>query len=385
MIMKLNFAENIRKLRRENGLTQEQLAEKVGVSFQTVSRWETGVVYPDIELLPALAELFETRVDELIGCTKNDKDKILEKRWEEYEKLTDAEEQYAYLKEMKRDFPKEYDIPLSMLKIMFYDKIHQDELCAVFEDFSALCTDKFYIDEAQNMYISLEEESAAMRFIQNSSISESDASKYLQNRYRYRKERKKQDLYRQFNLIESIQTICHNQIRKCNPISAENALWGNIKSLELINLICEKSGEELITGGKDNLDLWWPERVYFGFGIGAARAATGDKEGAYEAIEASIGIIEKIAALPEGAELTFGSPTLGRITGKLKKSNINGYICQGFLFYDGEEKLDGKFVTDCLEMKVHILAERKGWEWFDSIRDEERYKALTERLKKAVK
>ena len=81
--MKLNFAENIRKLRRENGFTQEQLAEKVGVSFQTVSRWETGVVYPDIELLPALAELFETRVDELIGCTKNDKDKMIAKRWEE--------------------------------------------------------------------------------------------------------------------------------------------------------------------------------------------------------------------------------------------------------------------------------------------------------------
>ena len=79
--MKLNFAENIRKLRRENGFTQEQLAEKVGVSFQTVSRWETGVVYPDIETLPILAEIFETRVDELIGCTKNDKDKILEKRW----------------------------------------------------------------------------------------------------------------------------------------------------------------------------------------------------------------------------------------------------------------------------------------------------------------
>ena len=39
--MKLNFAENIRKLRRENGLTQEQLAEKVGVSFQTVSRWRS--------------------------------------------------------------------------------------------------------------------------------------------------------------------------------------------------------------------------------------------------------------------------------------------------------------------------------------------------------
>ena len=59
--MKLNFAENLRKLRRERGFTQEALAEKLGVSFQTVSRWETNVVYPDIKLLPVIAELFEIR------------------------------------------------------------------------------------------------------------------------------------------------------------------------------------------------------------------------------------------------------------------------------------------------------------------------------------
>ena len=61
--MKLNFAENLRKLRRERGFTQEQLAEKMGVSFQTVSRWETGVVYPDIELIPEIADLFEIRIE----------------------------------------------------------------------------------------------------------------------------------------------------------------------------------------------------------------------------------------------------------------------------------------------------------------------------------
>jgi len=381
--MKLNFAENIRKLRRENGFTQEQLAEKVGVSFQTVSRWETGVVYPDIELLPVLAELFETRVDELIGCTKNDKDKILEKRWEEYNKLTDHEEQYAYLKEMKRDFPKEYYIPFKMMEIMYHDKIHIDELCAVFEDFSALCTDKFYIDEAHDIYISLEEESAALRYIKNSHISESDASKYLQNRYSYRKERKKQDLQRQLNLRESIKTICYKQIRKCNPISAENALLGNTKALKLINMICDKEGEDLITGGKDNLDLWFDERCYFGFGIGACRAATGDKEGAYEAIEASISIIEKIMALPDGSVLTFGTPTMDRIEGKLHTDNTNDYVFKTFSFYDGEEKLDTATLL-IPQLKVRILAERKGWEWFDSIRDEERYKALTERLRNAV-
>lgn len=386
MIMKLNFAENIRKLRRENGFTQEQLAEKVGVSFQTVSRWETGVVYPDIELLPALAELFETRVDELIGCTKNDKDKMIAKRWEEYRALTDGEEQYAYLKEMKHDFPKDFGIPYEMMKIMYHDKIHVDELCSAFEDFSALCTDKFFIDEAHDMYISLEEESAALRYLKNSGISESDAAKYLQNRYSYRKERKKQDLQRQFNLIESIKSICYKQIRKCNPVSAENALLGNTKALKLINMISDKEGEDLITGGKDNLDLWFDERCYFGFGLAACRAAMGDKEGAYEAIEASIGIIEKVMALPEGAVLSYNSPTLDSITGKLERLHMNDGIRQEAIrLYNGEEKLTDKTMYVWLQNKAHILAERKGWEWFDSIRDEERYKALAERLAKAVK
>lgn len=383
--MKLNFAENLRKLRRENGFTQEQLAEKVGVSFQTVSRWETGVVYPDIELLPALAELFETRVDELIGCTKNDKDKTLSKRWEEYRKLTEAEEQYAFLKAMKRDFPKEYGIPYEMLKIMYYDKIHIDELCAVFEDFSALCRDKDDIDYAQEMYIALEEENAAMRYIKNSSISESDAAKYLHNRYRYRKERKKQDLQRQLGLVESIKNICYRQIRKCNPVSAENALAGNIKVFKLINMICDKEGEDLITGG-DNLDLWCEERYYFGFGIAAARAATGDKEGAYEALEASVGIVEKLAALPEGSVLSYNSPTLDRITGKLRTIRTDAdRSCKQIALdlYDGEEKLD-RSIYIFLQHQVHILAERKGWEWFDPIREEERYKALLHRMEKAV-
>ena len=269
-----------------------------------------------------------------------------------------------------------------MMKIMYYDKIHTDELCAVFEDFSALCRDKDDIDYAQEMYISLEEENAAMRYIKNSGISESDASKYLYRRYRYRKERKKQDLQRQLNLVESIKHICHNQIRKCNPVCAENALEGNIKVFKLINMICDKEGEDLITGGKDNLDLWCEDRYYFGFGIAAARAATGDKEGAYEAIEASLGIVEKLAALPDGAVLSYGSATLDRITGKVRTINRN-YKQIAIDLYDGEEKLD-RSIYIFLQYSVRILAERKGWEWFDSIREEERYKELTERFKKAV-
>lgn len=60
-----HLAENLRRLRLEKQLTQEQLAEKLGVSAQSVSRWETGATYPDVMLLPRMAEMFGVLVDDL--------------------------------------------------------------------------------------------------------------------------------------------------------------------------------------------------------------------------------------------------------------------------------------------------------------------------------
>lgn len=66
--MKLTISENIRRLRTERGLTQEQLAEAVGISAQAVSRWENGSSYPDITLLPTIADLFSISTDALLGA-----------------------------------------------------------------------------------------------------------------------------------------------------------------------------------------------------------------------------------------------------------------------------------------------------------------------------
>ena len=65
--MKLMIGENLRRLRREKDITQEQLAEVLGVSDQSVSRWENDACYPDMELLPTMAKFFETSVDKLLG------------------------------------------------------------------------------------------------------------------------------------------------------------------------------------------------------------------------------------------------------------------------------------------------------------------------------
>lgn len=65
--MQLAISDTLRKYRNALGITQEQLAEALGVSCQSVSRWELDVCYPDIELLPAISNYFDITLDELLG------------------------------------------------------------------------------------------------------------------------------------------------------------------------------------------------------------------------------------------------------------------------------------------------------------------------------
>lgn len=69
----MDFNENVRYLRKQRGLTQEELAEQLNVSYQTVSKWETGVSMPDIGMLPVLADCFEISIDELLGYCSSDR------------------------------------------------------------------------------------------------------------------------------------------------------------------------------------------------------------------------------------------------------------------------------------------------------------------------
>ncbi len=65
--MSKNFSNNFKTMRKQRSLTQEQIAETLGVSCQAVSKWETNSSYPDISLLPIIADYFGVSVDYLIG------------------------------------------------------------------------------------------------------------------------------------------------------------------------------------------------------------------------------------------------------------------------------------------------------------------------------
>lgn len=88
-----HFADNLRKYRILKNLTQENLAEYLRITPQSVSKWERGESYPDITLLPALANVLETSIDLLIGM---DMIRAKETRWRIHEKANELQRRGEY-------------------------------------------------------------------------------------------------------------------------------------------------------------------------------------------------------------------------------------------------------------------------------------------------
>lgn len=104
--MNLNFAENFKRLRKEKGITQEKVAEVLEVSGQSVSRWELGICYPDLEMLPSIANYFDVTVDSLLSNDVNSKEKDVEIFRETIGKLSDdTTESIDFVKEYCRKYP----------------------------------------------------------------------------------------------------------------------------------------------------------------------------------------------------------------------------------------------------------------------------------------
>lgn len=111
--MHLNIAEHIKRLRKQRGITQEDLAGFLGVSFQAVSKWERGDGYPDITILPSLANFFGVTLDELVGMNELRNE---EKREEFLSKVRlfasegRISETLTVLREGLKTFPNDYEM-----------------------------------------------------------------------------------------------------------------------------------------------------------------------------------------------------------------------------------------------------------------------------------
>ncbi|MBQ8549267.1 MAG: helix-turn-helix domain-containing protein [Lachnospiraceae bacterium] len=96
------FSKNLRKLRQGKRLTQEYVAERLGVSAQAVSRWETGATLPDVLLLPEIARLYEVLVDDLFKADLQEYGKLSDRLVAVYIDTLKNDDFMAGIKEYER-------------------------------------------------------------------------------------------------------------------------------------------------------------------------------------------------------------------------------------------------------------------------------------------
>lgn len=116
----MNLGIKVKELRMENNLTQEDLAEQLGVSFQAVSRWETGVTYPDITLLPVLANMFDVTVDYLLDVDilkKEEEINQILKKDDELSHVGKVKEREHLLEQALKKYPNNWDFKSRLLSV----------------------------------------------------------------------------------------------------------------------------------------------------------------------------------------------------------------------------------------------------------------------------
>ena len=128
----MNIGNKIRELRKQRGITQEQLAESIGISFQAVSKWENNIALPDITLVPVLASYFGVSMDELFDFNLKEIEHavmILTEKAYQYRESNPAESR-RILEEGLKKYP-ENDILLNNLLYVLDYSVKPDETIAI--------------------------------------------------------------------------------------------------------------------------------------------------------------------------------------------------------------------------------------------------------------
>lgn len=122
--MQIRLGEKIRELRKRDGRTQEMLADALGVTGQAVSRWEANGGYPDMEIIPAIANYFNVTIDELFGHSLDEKQRRYDELYEEYDRMAHRWEKpdilIPYLRGALAEFPGDEKLLMALAKQLYY-------------------------------------------------------------------------------------------------------------------------------------------------------------------------------------------------------------------------------------------------------------------------
>lgn len=121
--MNVKIGTIIKKLRTEKSITQDTLATAIGVTPQAISRWESENGYPDIELLPSLADFFNVSTDELLGYKLSERENDIaniKKEMSRFSEIGTIEERIAFARNAISKYPSDNDIKENLAVCLYH-------------------------------------------------------------------------------------------------------------------------------------------------------------------------------------------------------------------------------------------------------------------------
>ncbi len=358
--MNVKLANNIKRLRREKNLTQDDIATELRISYQAVSRWETGASYPDVESLPSLAAILGVSLDALFGLDETNEEQINRQFCKERDAIEDADELIMLAEKYLSEYPantylmysliaayKSKGLPIAESKLNRLRK-----LCHYIAEHAI---DEYWRDEAICDMISLESEdnlNAWLITLDGKTIVTSE--KALTKRYDYRNEIEKYNEAIQQDIVFSLTQMFADDFCKRDAKTFKNArsrAEGQKLILKTIDIYRDPAIE---------IDAWIETRMIAYMRLAAGLFGIDDIREGYIALEKSVDLYIAYEQLLDGTELQYHCSALDLLKVTIDKS-------------------DGSACENALSM----LTDTTGWAWFNNVRNEERFQKQIERLRSA--
>ena len=408
--MKLTIGTNIRELRRKNHITQEQLADKLGVSYQSVSRWENDTCYPDMELLPALSRIFSVSIDHLLGVSEEDKnDKVIE-LLRQFSKAAnepwDREMLISVIVALRRDYPECLSIvqlfELSVQKGLYRDPAVLAELRLTADELMMHTPDVWLHDQIVLYMARMEDDAHIEDFLRKyASVTDLSRDVLLQNRYQTRMEYDKLEQVRQSNLYTSLDRLFDSSLQGWQdfgkPADVHRLLYVNDVMLDLLHHVCNCDPSPAFPiSGNGEVDFWVEQRLWMGMRRACYMAALERNEEAYLILEDTVSLLEKVMSQANKTELHCDSPSLDQMVWISEECWLacdEGELIQWTQSGDSSEEIQEKARYIHREGNCYIifpswfyraLTEPQGWEWFDPIRSSQRFRIYQERVRNLI-
>ena len=364
--MDLLIGERIKKYRKNKEMTQDALAQALTVSPQSISKWECGDGYPDITLLPAIANFFEVTVDELIGNDEISAKEDVQKNFFEVINSLSLDDQLDLALKYHKKYPRNWHIATSLMhRITRYQGNREVEYRKLLVDIGERilkdCTDSTMRKSAVTaMCMVCDEEEIGALLNRDTTFWYEGRHEIYEKRYKLSGQEEKYWIIRNAgNFLRTSAMIARMREHKSYLGKPEDSVAWNTMYLNILIGITQNTIP----------DAWIPEYTMQYIRLSAAYFGLGDNENGYSYLEKALELSKRWHEFPENALLDLGNSLFFGET-KLIRNDWHIQLPNG-------EKLPilQGFKSEIASL-ASIMKAEKGWEWFNSVRNEERWSAI---------